>query len=62
MAMTMYSFGGLPVTEGVVREARRCFDFDPATEDQGPSRTNTQLLPLTLDAHGAARVTVDRRA
>ncbi|MGE0029914.1 MAG: alpha-2-macroglobulin [Steroidobacteraceae bacterium] len=53
-----YSFGGLPVTEGVVREAGHYFDFDPESPDQGPSQTKTQLLPLTLDANGAARVTI----
>lgn len=53
-----YSFGGLPVTEGIVRQEGHYLDFDPENPDEGPSQAKTQLLPLTLDAQGAARVTI----
>ncbi|MFT3907423.1 MAG: MG2 domain-containing protein [Steroidobacteraceae bacterium] len=52
-----YRFGGAPVQEGLTTSGggEADFDFDnPAETDT----TRTQILPVTLDAAGAARVTV----
>lgn len=52
-----YTFGGGPVQEGVVTGgAYRTFDFErPEQVQAAPVR----VLPLTLDAAGAARVTIE---
>lgn len=53
-----YSFGGEPVVPGIVRQEGHGYDFDPEGEGEGPAQLKTQLLPLTLDAEGSARVTI----
>lgn len=52
-----YRFGGSAVTEGIVlnENGPQDFDFEP---DKPQESTRVQVLPLTLDASGAARVTI----
>jgi uncharacterized protein YfaS (alpha-2-macroglobulin family) len=54
---TDYQFGGKPVVEGVFPNENNPFDFDfesPAEEES----TRTQVIPLTLDEAGSARLTI----
>jgi uncharacterized protein YfaS (alpha-2-macroglobulin family) len=53
-----YQFGGQPLVEGVRTEGVGSADFDfEAQEEQ--TTTRTQILPVTLDGAGSARVTID---
>ncbi len=53
-----FQFGGKPVAEGVMTDANGSQDYDFEGEANGPSPKKTQVLPLTLDGNGSARVTV----
>ncbi len=53
-----YTFGGAAVTEGIVRQEGYVYDFDPEAGEE-PANVKTRLIPLTLDADGSARVTID---
>ncbi len=52
-----YQFGGKAVVEGVFSNENNAFDFDFEAEPEEES-TKTQVIPLTLDAAGSARVTI----
>jgi uncharacterized protein YfaS (alpha-2-macroglobulin family) len=54
-----YQFGGEPVREGVSTEGNGPADYD---FEANPERatTRTQILPVTLDASGSARVTINQ--
>ncbi|MEO8315560.1 MAG: MG2 domain-containing protein, partial [Pseudomonadota bacterium] len=52
-----YQFGGPAVTEGVFSNENNPFDFDFEAQPEEDS-TRTQVIPLTLDAAGALRVTI----
>ena len=53
-----YQFGGKPVTEGIVTEANDAQDLDFEGEPDVQTPKTAQVLPLTLDANGSARVAV----
>ena len=57
-----YSFGGEAVTEGVSAQGGSVADIDGEDEDsaEAPAAARMRTIPLTLDANGAARVTVDK--
>ncbi len=57
-----YSFGGEAVTEGVSTQGGSVADIDGEEEDNAEAApaARTRTIPLTLDANGAARVTVDQ--
>ncbi len=52
-----YQFGGKAVVEGVFSNENSPFDFDFEAEPETES-TKTQVIPLTLDGAGSARVTI----
>jgi uncharacterized protein YfaS (alpha-2-macroglobulin family) len=51
-----FTFGGKPVKEGLQTEEGSPYDFDPEAQAAG-AKPVTQVMPLTLDAKGALRVT-----
>ena len=57
-----YTFGGEPVTEGVSMQGGSVADIDGEDEDSAEAApaARTRTIPLTLDANGAARVTIDQ--
>jgi uncharacterized protein YfaS (alpha-2-macroglobulin family) len=54
-----YEFGGAPVVPGIERQEGYAYDFDPEASVQA-AELKTRLIPLTLDADGSARVTIDQ--
>jgi hypothetical protein len=66
-----FEFGGAPVKEGIVESAGGQYDYDfegdddeegggaAATPDNAPK---ARVLPMTLDANGAARITIPKLA
>jgi len=52
-----FQFGGDEVVEGVTQRNGGAYDFDPEQEAQNET-IKARVLPLQLDAQGAARVTV----
>lgn len=59
-----YTFGGEPIVEGVTTSSGSVADFDVEEGDENEAQAapvaTLRTLPLTLDASGAARVTIDR--
>ena len=60
-----FQFGGSPVAEGIVDNDTSTGSYDFEEDDSGDSESatsegtaKTQIIPLTLDANGSARVTV----
>ncbi len=53
-----YTFGGGAVTEGIERREGHVYDFDPESGEE-TADVKTRLIPLTLEADGTARVTID---
>lgn len=51
-----FTFGGKPVKEGLQTDEGSPYDFDPEAQAAGVKPV-TQVMPLTLDARGALRVT-----
>ncbi len=54
-----YRFGGVPVREGVESGGGHGYFPEPGAETLAPGGV-TQVLPLSLDAAGAARTTIDK--
>jgi len=54
-----YQFGGAPVREGVATNSGRSddYDFESGTVDS-TSKTKAQVMPVSLDSSGSARVTI----
>ncbi|MET0293325.1 MAG: MG2 domain-containing protein [Steroidobacteraceae bacterium] len=52
-----YTFGGKPVTEGVVNETGNEIDFE-ADNDGDADAATARVTPVTLDGAGGARVTI----
>ncbi len=52
-----YTFGGAPVKEGLQAAEGSPYDLDPEAQPEGV-KPMTQVMPLTLDAQGALRVSV----
>jgi uncharacterized protein YfaS (alpha-2-macroglobulin family) len=55
-----YHFGGAPVLEGIATSAGsvRDYDFEAGSENETASQAKAQVMPVTLDGSGAARVTI----
>ncbi|MGA9028012.1 MAG: MG2 domain-containing protein, partial [Steroidobacteraceae bacterium] len=60
-----FQFGGKPVSEGIVNNDTSTGSYDFEEDDSDETETSsseapakTQIIPLTLDANGSARVTV----
>jgi len=56
-----YTFGGESIREGVTSSGGSAADLDDEEDSDGsaPQSARLRTIPLTLDANGAARVTVD---
>jgi len=54
-----FQFGGEPVVPGIERQEGYAYDFDPEAQLRA-AELKTRLIPLTLDADGSARVTIDQ--
>jgi len=54
-----FQFGGAAVVPGIERQEGYVYDFDPEARAQA-AELKTRLIPLTLDADGSARVTIDQ--